>query len=92
GGLLTRSSAYNAFTGSWSTHDYYHADGSGKLISNSSTPRWSVTIMLPERKVYFLPMHNRTFQFLAALHCHSVSHWTRLPDLPPWIRLHLIQC
>lgn len=40
GGILTRSSGYNASTGAWSIHDYYHADGSGNitmLISNSST-------------------------------------------------------
>ena len=41
GGLLTRSFTYNSSTSAWSTHDYYHADGSGNitmLISNSSTP------------------------------------------------------
>ena len=39
GGLLARSSGYSS--GSWSTHDFYHADAGGNvtaLISNAATP------------------------------------------------------
>jgi RHS repeat-associated protein len=31
GGLLARSSGYYAPSGTWSTHDYYHADGNGNI-------------------------------------------------------------
>jgi RHS repeat-associated protein len=31
GGLLARSHGYNAGTGAWSTHNYYHADGNGNI-------------------------------------------------------------
>jgi RHS repeat-associated protein len=31
GGLLARSSGYYGPTGTWSTHDYYHADGNGNI-------------------------------------------------------------
>jgi RHS repeat-associated protein len=31
GGLLARSSGYSSSGGTWSTHDYYHADGNGNI-------------------------------------------------------------
>jgi RHS repeat-associated protein len=40
GGLLARSSGYYAPSGTWSTHDYYHADGNGNityLVNSSQT-------------------------------------------------------
>src|SRR2546423_1265890 len=31
GGLLARSHGYSGVNGSWSTHNYYHADGNGNV-------------------------------------------------------------
>jgi hypothetical protein len=31
GGLLARSSGYSSSGGTWSTHDFYHADGNGNI-------------------------------------------------------------
>jgi RHS repeat-associated protein len=31
GGMLARTHGYNAGTGAWSTHNYYHADGNGNI-------------------------------------------------------------